>query len=295
MHGQASLRTVETRPPAGQVPPEPAPRDLDRHVDRLGQVGDLVLALGTRVQRDVVAERAEPEASSGRVGRIGRGRRATDRLGIDPPQEEPDVRDVVAAATGGDPASLERPWQRVERRADPFQAVAIAHRRRDEIAGAPVVHRLVGRQQREVLDHAGIPAGHVPGELFEHRGRALPPPEGDRMGEFGPTPNARRLAVQDPVADEVTDVRQRPRRSGLDELVVVQLLKVLLDDLKLFCEHDEKRRQGPAFTLVAQLDEPTPFGRLQWRRAAFERSEFGYLRGREQMVTRPASSASRRR
>src|SRR6185437_15293011 len=99
---------IETQPapivgadPGGELPPA----ERVRHVDRLGEVGDLVL--GDR-QGDQLRRHAQGvQVESGGVGRVdGDGRGRAHRVGPDAPAEEADVADVVAAAPAADPADV---------------------------------------------------------------------------------------------------------------------------------------------------------------------------------------------
>ncbi len=81
------------------------------------------------------------------------------------------------------------------------------------------------------------------GHLLQREHRALAPAVADRVGDFGAAVGGRGDLVDRVVADQVADVRDDPRRAGLDELVVVELPDVLLDEVGLGGQHAEQRLQ----------------------------------------------------
>ena len=176
----------------------------------------------------------------------GHGGRARERLRVDAPQEEADVRDVVAPARAGDAPHVDRAWDRIERRADAFQRLARAQIGRRVVEQALVVHVLRRDQHLEELDRARVPAGDVAGQLLQHHGGALAAPERDRVRHLGArAADPRRDAVEHLVADEVADVRHHPGGARLDELIVVQLIEILLQHTHLLGQHGQQARERP--------------------------------------------------
>ena len=90
---------------------------------------------------------------------------------------------------------------------------------------------------------------------------------GDGVGDLGARRrDARRHAVQRPVADQVADVGRHPVGAGLDELVVVELLEVLLERLEL--ARDQRRAARAAARPAARrgCGRPPAAGRRGGRR-----------------------------
>ena len=77
-----------------------------RHIDRLGDVRDHVSVTGRAEQRLVGAERIEAELAAGRIAGVGRQRHVAQPERLQPPQEDADVRDVVAPRAALGPAHL---------------------------------------------------------------------------------------------------------------------------------------------------------------------------------------------
>jgi hypothetical protein len=195
------------------------------HVERLGEMREHVLGLRTREEGRVVAERAEAEAPLV-AGRVGHGRRAREAKRPQPPEEDGDVRDVVAAAAARDPAHVDGMRERrlscqtLERPPEVLEARGVSQRQEAPALGPLVVQVLRRREQLEGLVGTRGQAGHVARELLEHGGGALAPPVRDRVSDL--RPGAERLHGQPGHAEQVADVREHPLRAGLHELVVVQ-------------------------------------------------------------------------
>ena len=81
-----------------QVAGEHATRDRLGHVERLRDVRDLVFGFGNVIERLIDAERIEAVAPIVHAHR----RRVGERLGVESPQEQADVGNVVAPATARD-------------------------------------------------------------------------------------------------------------------------------------------------------------------------------------------------
>ncbi len=177
-----------------------APPQRQRHVERLREVGDLLLGPRRGEERLVRAERVEPVAAPGRV-RVHE-RRAREPQRVDPPEEDADVRDVVAARAATAIAPHSAVWANVVERAGLERAGELE--RASRRAGRPSPPRgartwfmyCVVREQLEELDRAGRPAGDVARELLEHRGRALAAPVARSC--WRPRPAATRPAATTP-------------------------------------------------------------------------------------------------
>ena len=221
-----------------------------RDVERLGEVRDLLLGARRVEQRLVGAERVEAVAAA----RRRRRRRAATRdepERLHAPEEDPDVRDVVAARAASR-CGASRRCARTCRRRPPgtcrrqLEPALVA-----QVASSP--RRAGGRgsctasstsSSKNSTARAGQPVTSR-GELLEHRRRALAPAVADRVRDLGPRRrDLRHDAVQRPVADQVADVRRDPRRAGLDELVVVELLEALGEHVDLVGERRRRARAG---------------------------------------------------
>ena len=90
------------------------------------------------------------------------------------------------------------------------------------------------------------------GGWWEQRGGAVGAAMGDGVGPVG----ARRghighHAVQGAIADQVADIGRHPRRTGFDELVVVELVEVFLHGRDLFSDDGEQLAQRVALLRIA--------------------------------------------
>ena len=150
---------------------ERATPDRIGHVDRLGEMGDLVLRQRVGEELERVAERAREPAAVVELDR----RAAGVPVRVKPPQEDADVRDVEAPAPALDPPHLDGVRDRLERAADAGERFPAAQVRRVVVERAQMVHVLRRREPLEVLDGARVPAGDVARDLLEHRHRALAP------------------------------------------------------------------------------------------------------------------------
>ncbi len=121
-----------------------------------------------------------------------------------------------------------------------------------QILRAHMIQVLCGRELREHLHHARIPAGHVARQVFEHRRGALAPAEADGIGHFGAgAERARGQSIHRPVADQVADIGDDPLGAGLDELIVVQLRQILVQDRDLAAIAESSARKRAALLGVA--------------------------------------------
>ena len=131
---------------------------------------------------------------------------------------------------------------------------------------------VVIRRRNSSTTTRGAP-GDIHGQLLEREQRALAAPVADGVGDLGAAVGAGRGDLVDRVvADQVADVGDDPRRAGLDELVVVELLDVVLDD---------RRTARPA-------RRTAPAAGRRWRRRASGRPQGAARRAdrRSRLMTR---------
>ncbi len=218
-----------------------------------GPLGDVALGAGAVEERRVDPERVEGEAPVGGVGDRA-GRAAPDRVGLEPPEEEADVGDGVAAAAVGDVAEFGGVRRALERPVDQFEAVGVAQIR-EGAAGEPRVVEVLGRRQPlEELDGARGPAGHVARQLLQHRGGPLAPPVAEGVGNdraLAQRPQPVRDRQQPADIEEVAEVGDDPLVAGLDEPVVVEPGDVVLDQPQLVLDHGQQRPQRLPLCRVA--------------------------------------------
>ena len=173
-----------------------------------------------------------------------------------------------------DPPHVDRVRQLVKRAVDPVQRVAVAQVHGPAPPGPQVVDRLRQPDERVKLDRPRRPAGHVLGQQFQQRQRALAPPVADGVGHLAARdqdlvaqlpPGRRHLPrlarlVDDAVANQVADVRHDPILARLDEPVFVQPGDVGLDDVHLLGDHAQQRPQRvPLFGVALAVDDRQQF------------------------------------
>ena len=140
-----------------------------------------------REQRGGVAERAEVVAPVG-PARDWSSRDILERVAVETPQEEADVVDPVPALGLLDLPDVHRVTRVIEGALDPAHPLD----RSDVGPGAlraDVLEHLVPAKELEELHRVGRPAGDVPGELLEHRQRALASSVVDGLGDVGADAN----------------------------------------------------------------------------------------------------------
>src|SRR2546421_3934684 len=169
------------------------------------------------------------------------------------PQKETHVRDVVLAAPRLNPPHVNRVCQTIKRRVYALKRAPIAQINRPQIFRSEVFHVLRRRKQLKKLDDVCIPARRIARELFEHGGRTLASPVGERVRDLcavaetsiGPSEECAR-------ADQIADVRHSPLGAGLDELIVVELRQVFFQHADLFGDDREQRLERFASFRVAR-------------------------------------------
>ena len=228
---------------AGQMRGEATARQRPGYVVRLGQMGDVVFGQRAVVERQVVIQGAGAVTAHAGAG----GGRLAVRVGLDAPQVQADIGDVVPATAGLDVTHIHRAVGGFEGGADPFERLGAAQVGGVQIGRAQVVHVLRGAQALEVFDRAGVPAGDIARQLFEHQRRALASAQGNGVRHFGARAGGLgRGLVQAAVADEVADVGHRPLGAGLDEQIVVELFQALVGHGQLLGEHADELFQRAA-------------------------------------------------
>ena len=223
------------------------------NIHRLGGSGDLP-ALRDRAmkQRHIHSQRVEAEAK--RIGGSHRGRRLCDAVGIQRPQEDADVLNVVAAATRGDAPHIDFVRGAVESRVNEETGLPTAQLRRVVVPQANVIHILRIAKDPEELDCVCSPSRSIARQLLHHQDGALAAAEGDGIGDLGARIVDRRSdSLHRPVADQIADVRDHPRRACLDELVVVKLIQILCDNAELFLNHHQQRSERSARCLRGEF------------------------------------------
>ncbi len=235
-------------------------------VSLVGASGLVALARGWIDQLDVDAgavrprqeDRMQMEAMDaffvGQVGHLGVGRvdraRADsfDRIITAAPDEEPDIGHPVFAAAGVHKTHLGGAWDALEGAAVVGHLGLVAH---VGVAG-PLRERVVdvlGDRQVLVELHGSCgPAGDARRELLEGAQDALSAPVADGVGHIRAVVGGRRRQLH---VEQVGDIRDRPRLTGLDELVVVERADVIFDALALGVDNRQKRAQHLAVICVA--------------------------------------------
>src|SRR5439155_24249631 len=112
-----------------------------------------------------------------------------DRVALQPPHEQADVRDARAAGAPvrrrvtTPPAQVGRIRNGVERRAHPLECAGPAQVDRRVWLRAAVAQTWRGGDQPAQLHRARIPAGRITGDVLERLGRAFAASVGDRLGD----------------------------------------------------------------------------------------------------------------
>ena len=232
---------------------ELAHRERRRHVDRRGQMIDVRLGPRRAEQPHVRAGRIEPVPAAARVAGIRHQRHRREPERLQAPQEDADVRNVVAATGRFRAAHVRRVRHTVERAVDGQHHALGPHRGGGERLRPQVIHELRGDELLEELHRARWKVGDVVRELLEHQRRALAPAIGDRVRHFrARRGDACRDAMQRPVADQIADVRRHPVGARLDELIVIELIEVFFDGAQLARDELHERVQRLARGVVAQ-------------------------------------------
>jgi len=169
-------------------------RELAAHLLSPGRVGYLAFVreverrfdlLGTAQQRRVHPERVEGEVTVGGAVIDAMRERAPHLIGGIYPQVNADVRDVVTAGARLDLADLDEVRRAFEGSLQPRQGVAVPEIGRCEVLGSLVIEILLGREECEILDRLGGPAGHVARELLDDGKRALAAAVTEGVGDLG--------------------------------------------------------------------------------------------------------------
>ena len=169
--------------------------------------------------------------------------------------------------------------------------------------GPLVVEVLRPREVLEQLGGVDAPAGERLGDRLDRAERALAPAPADRAGDVAP--DRGRIAGEVRRAEQVRDVRDRPRVARLDEEVVVERLDVLVDGAERLLEQREQGAQrlagSPAWR--PRSGRPRAAGRRAGRgrsrrstpataaRSMSRKPQHAVRWARERPVARPASRA----
>ena len=209
-----------------------------RDVDRLGQVADVGFSARAIEQRLVEAERVEGVEAGPRRRRAGGG--ALHRVGLQAPEEQADIRQVVAAGRQG--ADVGGVGFRAERAVDAVERPGLPQVRRTQGMWPQVIEVLRGRHPLEEFDGAGAPAGGVEGQFFEDERRALAPAQAKGVGDQGARTEGGGAAdrVEGAHAEQVADVGDDPVFAGFDEGVVVEPFDIGFDERTLAGNHAEQ-------------------------------------------------------
>ena len=231
------------------------------HVDLLSQVRDILLRPRPVEEGGIQAERVKGVAAiCGVVDSAGGAASRTsfrrcggrlNRIALETPQEQTDVRDVVSSAAGRYRARVQRVGDGLERSAQQFEALGVAQVRCAQILRAQVVEVLRGGEQLEELDHSRRPGADVARQLFQDRGRALAAPVGDGVRDVGAVADGAGADREErPCREQIADVGHDPIGTGLDEPVLEEVFDVLLDIEYLVLDRAEQGAQGVALVRV---------------------------------------------
>ena len=114
-----------------------------------------------------------------------------------------------------------------------------------------MIEVLVGAQGLEEFLGVRRPARDVESKLFEHHHGALAAPIADRVGDLGPPGDRGRQAMDRAIADQVADIGQHPFGTGLDEGIIVEPRRILLEDTRRLGQHAQELPQRIALRRIA--------------------------------------------
>ncbi len=221
-----------------------APVQRFRNIDRFGQVADVGLGARPVEQRLVEAERVEGVEAGPRRRRAGGG--ALHRVGLQAPEEQADVRQVVAAGRQG--ADVGGVGFLAEWAVDAVERPGLPEVRRAQGMRAQMIQILGSRYALEELDGTGAPAGGVEGQFFEDQRRALAPAQAQGVGDERPRAESGGATdgIEGAHAEQVADVGDDPVFAGFDEGVVVEPFDVGFDERTLAGDDAEQGAQRVA-------------------------------------------------
>ena len=168
----------------------------------------------------------------------------------------------------------------IEAGVDEEARLPAAQVRRVVVPEADVVHVLRVAEDPEELDCVRAPCRYIARELLHHQHRAFAAAEGDGIGDLGARiVDRRRDSLHRLVADQIADVRDDPRRAGLDELVVVKLIQVLGDNRRVAPESACRSDcSGPRDAFAVSSSNCACWSEESGGGSAFERLQLSGLR-----------------
>ena len=226
-------------------------RSADRrgHVQLVGDRRRITFRIGLREELGVDAEDVEGVAVRPRLLEAIRGR-ARDRHGLEPPDEQADVRkiEMPRRTLRAPPADVRGMRRAIERRVDERQRRrrrADRSSRRDPRADdRALAFRPAGGgtpRRAPASPRRPAPAARAATRRLCGAGtdRVARPRAAESRMRFRPRSSVEPSAVSPAsrlVSDQITDVRDDPVLTGLDEPVLVELRDVVFDDLHLLAD-----------------------------------------------------------
>ena len=229
-------------------------RNVDLGDDVAGIVQRAVGAGQHRIEQRNVHCIGQEEIAPVRRAGCGMRRRLIEPIALQPPQEDADVHDVVAAAAERHGTDIGGARGGIEGTADQLQVRRVAQVVGARIVEAHMVGVLRPAEPREIFHRMRRPARRVARHRLEHRHGALAAAVLQRVGDVGAgavaAVGAERLQAAH--ADQIADIRHHPFVAGLDEQVLVHLRDIRFEHRTLFRQDRDHRLELVALLRVAQ-------------------------------------------